>query len=72
MKDAAETHLKGILAFSEKPLVSIDFNGTTVSSTVDGLSTMVIGDMVKVLSWYDNEFGYASRLIDLAVYMAKS
>lgn len=70
MKEAAETHLKGILAFSEKPLVSIDFNGTTVSSTVDGLSTMVIGDMVKVLSWYDNEFGYASRLIDLAVYMA--
>ncbi|MEA2039152.1 MAG: type I glyceraldehyde-3-phosphate dehydrogenase [Thermodesulfobacteriota bacterium] len=70
MKEAAETYLEGILAFSEKPLVSIDFNGTTVSSTVDGLSTMVIGDMVKVLSWYDNEFGYASRLIDLAVYMA--
>ncbi len=72
LKEAAETYLEGILAFSEEPLVSIDFNGTTVSSTVDGLSTMVIGDMVKVLSWYDNEFGYASRLIDLAVYMAKS
>lgn len=72
MKEAAETYLEGILAFSEKPLVSIDFNGTTVSSTVDGLSTMVIGDMVKVLSWYDNEFGYASRLIDLAVYMASN
>jgi glyceraldehyde 3-phosphate dehydrogenase len=69
MKDASETYLKGILAYCELPLVSIDFNGTTVSSTVDALSTMVVGDMIKVLSWYDNEFGYASRMIDLVAYM---
>ena len=70
MKEASETYLKGILGFSEEPLVSIDFNGTSASSTVDGPSTMAIGDMVKVLSWYDNEFGYSSRMVDLAVYMA--
>ena len=72
MKEAAEGHLKGILAYSDKPLVSIDFNGTTVSSTLDALSTMVVGDMIKVLSWYDNEYGYANRMIDLAAYMAGS
>lgn len=70
MKEASETHLKGILAYCEEPLVSIDFNGTTVSSTVDSLSTMVVGDMAKVLSWYDNEFGYATRMIDLVAHMA--
>jgi len=70
MKQAAETHLKGILAFSDAPLVSIDFNGTSVSSTIDGPSTMAIGDMVKVLAWYDNEFGYSNRMVDLAVHMA--
>ncbi len=70
LKEASENNLKNILAFCQEPLVSIDFNGSTVSSTVDGLSTMVIGDMVKVLSWYDNEFGYANRMVDLAVYMA--
>ena len=70
MKDAAEGYLKDILAYSEKPLVSIDFNGSTVSSTLDALSTMVVEDMVKVLSWYDNEFGYSNRMIDLALYMA--
>jgi glyceraldehyde 3-phosphate dehydrogenase len=70
LKKAAEGDLKGILAYCEEPLVSIDFNGSTVSSTVDSLSTMVIGDMLKVLSWYDNEFGYSCRMIDLALYMA--
>jgi len=70
MKKAAEGDLKGILAYCEEPLVSIDFNGSTVSSTVDGLSTMVIEDMLKILSWYDNEFGYSCRMIDLALYMA--
>lgn len=70
MRDAAEGYLKDILAYCEKPLVSIDFNGSTVSSTLDALSTMVVEDMVKVLSWYDNEFGYANRMIDLALYMA--
>ncbi len=70
METASKSALKGILAFSNEPLVSIDFNGTAVSSTVDGPSTMVIGDMLKILSWYDNEFGYSNRMIDLAVYMA--
>jgi glyceraldehyde 3-phosphate dehydrogenase len=72
MKDAAEGYLKGILDYCDQPLVSIDFNGSSVSSTLDALSTMVTGDMVKVLSWYDNEFGYANRMIDLAVHMAGS
>ena len=70
MKQAAENELKGILAYCDEPLVSIDFNGSSVSSTIDALSTMAIGDMVKILAWYDNEFGYANRMVDLAVYMA--
>lgn len=70
MKEAAEGHLKGILEYCEEPLVSIDHNGSRASSTLDAPSTMVIGDMVKALSWYDNEFGYAARMIDLALYMA--
>lgn len=72
LKEASETYLKGILAYCEEPLVSSDFNGTAVSSTVDALSTMVIGDMVKVLAWYDNEFGYSNRMVDLAIHMAES
>lgn len=71
-KEAAEGELKGILAYTELPLVSSDYNHTTVSSTVDGLSTMVMeGKMVKVLSWYDNEFGYSNRVVDLVEYIAK-
>lgn len=71
LKNAAEGELKGILDFCELPLVSIDFNGTTVSSTVDAMSTMAVGgDMIKVLSWYDNEFGYSNRMVDLILYMA--
>ncbi len=72
MKEAADTYLKGILAYSNEPLVSVDFNGTTISSTIDGLCTMAIGDMVKILAWYDNEFGYSNRMVDLALYMANS
>jgi glyceraldehyde 3-phosphate dehydrogenase len=71
-KEASETSLKGILAYSAEPLVSTDFNGTSVSSTIDGLCTMVVGDMAKILAWYDNEFGYSSRMIDLVLYMAGS
>lgn len=71
-KEASETSLKGILAYSAEPLVSTDFNGTSVSSTIDGLCTMVVGDMAKILAWYDNEFGYSNRMIDLALYMADS
>ena len=72
LKEASETYLKGILDYCDEPLVSSDFNGTTVSSIVDALSTMAIGDMVKVLAWYDNEFGYSNRMVDLALHMAES
>jgi len=72
LKEAAEGHLKGILAYCDEPLVSIDFNGSLVSSIVDAPSTMAIGDLVKVLAWYDNEFGYSSRMVDLAIHMAAS
>jgi len=72
LKEAAEGPMKGILAYNELPLVSTDYNGSTASSTVDGLSTMVLeGNMVKVLSWYDNEFGYSSRVVDLCEYIAE-
>ncbi|WOV83483.1 type I glyceraldehyde-3-phosphate dehydrogenase [Sporosarcina jeotgali] len=72
LKDASENELKGFLFYSDLPLVSKDYNGNHASSTVDGLSTMVLGDnMVKVISWYDNEQGYAARCIDLALYMNK-
>ena len=66
LKTAAAGPMKGILDFSNEPLVSKDYNGNPHSSIVDGLSTMVIdGNMVKVVSWYDNEWGYANRLLDL-------
>jgi len=71
-EDASKGNMKGIIAYSNEPLVSSDFNGITASTVVDGLSTMSIGsDMVKVLAWYDNEFGYANRLVDLAVYIGQ-
>lgn len=71
LKAASEGELKGILGYTDEPLVSKDFNGSPLSSVIDGLSTMVIeGNMIKVLSWYDNEMGYATRCSDLAVYMA--
>jgi glyceraldehyde 3-phosphate dehydrogenase len=70
LKNAAENELKGFLAYNELPLVSKDYNGNTSSSTVDGLSTMVLeNNMVKVISWYDNESAYSARCIDLALYM---
>jgi glyceraldehyde 3-phosphate dehydrogenase len=72
LKTAAEGPLKGILAYSELPLVSTDYNGATVSSTIDALSTMVLeGNMVKVLSWYDNEVGYSNRVVDLVDFIAQ-
>jgi glyceraldehyde 3-phosphate dehydrogenase len=71
-RTAAEGPLKGILAYSELPLVSSDYNGSSASSTIDALSTMVLeGNMVKVLSWYDNEVGYSSRVVDLIGYIAQ-
>jgi glyceraldehyde 3-phosphate dehydrogenase len=72
LKAAAEGPMKGILAYSEEPLVSSDYNGNPASSTIDALSTMVVdGNLVKVVSWYDNEWGYSNRVVDLAVYIAK-
>lgn len=69
-KLASENELKGFLEYNELPLVSRDYNGNAASSTVDGLSTMVLEkNMVKVLSWYDNETGYSARCIDLALHM---
>jgi glyceraldehyde 3-phosphate dehydrogenase len=72
MRKAAEGRMKGILAYVEDPLVSIDFLNSTYSSSFDAQSTFVInGNMVKVLSWYDNESGYSARMVDLAVYMGE-
>ncbi|MEA3254302.1 MAG: type I glyceraldehyde-3-phosphate dehydrogenase [Candidatus Altiarchaeota archaeon] len=72
LKSAADGELKGILACIDEPLVSIDFNGNPNSSIVDLPSTNVIGDnMVKILSWYDNEMGYSHRIVDLTLYIAK-
>ena len=69
---AAEGPMKGILNFSMEPLVSSDYNTTTYSSTIDGLTTMVMGDRkVKVLAWYDNEWGYSARVVDLAKKVVK-
>lgn len=70
-KKASETDMKGILGFCEEPLVSIDFRGDERSSIIDAMSTMTIeGNMVKVISWYDNEWGYSNRLADLTKYVA--
>ena len=73
LKDAADNHLKGILEYCDKPLVSSDFRGNPASSIVDALSTTVLeGKMAKVLAWYDNEWGYSCRVADLAAFMAKA
>jgi glyceraldehyde 3-phosphate dehydrogenase len=72
MKKAAEGRMKGILAYVDEPLVSIDFINSRYSSIFDSLATYAIGNkMVKVLSWYDNESGYSARMVDLAVYMGE-
>lgn len=69
--DAANGSLKGILDFTMEPLVSVDFNTNKHSAIIDGLSTMVMGSRkVKVLAWYDNEWGYSSRVVDLTLYVA--
>lgn len=72
LKEASEGQLKGILGYNELPLVSIDYNGNHASSTVDGLSTMVMENrMAKIVAWYDNEIGYSTRLMDLALYLVE-
>lgn len=71
LKNAADSNLKGILAYSDEPLVSKDYNTNPYSSIVDGLSTMSVGDnMLKVLSWYDNEWGFSCRVIDLIHFIS--
>lgn len=72
LKEAANGRLKGIMNYSEEPLVSSDYNSDPASSTIDSLCTMVVGDnMLKVVSWYDNEWGYSNRVVDLVSYIAK-
>lgn len=71
LREASETTLAGILGYSEAPLVSKDFNGSTLSSIVDAPTTYVIENMVKVLSWYDNEAGYSERMVDLAEHIGR-
>lgn len=70
-KKASENEMRGILGYSEEPLVSIDYRGDSRSSIVDGLSTMAMGSrMFKIVSWYDNEWGYSSRTVDLVDFVA--
>jgi glyceraldehyde 3-phosphate dehydrogenase len=71
LRIASETTLAGILGYSDLPLVSSDYNGCTLSSIVDAPTTYVVDDMVKVLSWYDNEAGYATRMVDLAALIGE-
>jgi len=69
-KEASETYLKGILGYEERPLVSVDYLNDSRSSIIDGLSTMVVNsNLLKVYAWYDNEWGYSSRLADLTSYV---
>jgi glyceraldehyde 3-phosphate dehydrogenase len=72
LKAAAEDELNGILGFSEEPLVSSDYNGCKLSSIVDAQTTYVVDQMVKVLSWYDNEAGYSNRMVDLAALVGSN
>jgi len=73
LKRAAEGELKGVLAYSEEPLVSKDYNGNPNSSIVDALSTKVMdGNLAKVLTWYDNEWGFSNRILDLVQYISAS
>ncbi|XP_050276003.1 glyceraldehyde-3-phosphate dehydrogenase A, chloroplastic [Quercus robur] len=72
-RESADTELKGILSVCDEPLVSVDFRCTDVSSTVDSSLTLVMGDdMVKVIAWYDNEWGYSQRVVDLADIVANN
>ena len=72
LKEAAEGPMKGVLGYEERPLVSVDFKKDPRSSIIDAPSTMVIGDnMAKIVSWYDNEWGYSNRIVDLVNYIAE-
>ena len=73
MKEASEGELKGVLAYNDEPLVSIDFNHDPASSTYDASLTKVMeGTLVKVISWYDNEWGFSNRMLDTAVAFANA
>ena len=67
MKQAAETTMKGIIQYCEEPIVSSDIVGSPYSSIFDSDLTQVIGNLVKVVSWYDNEYGYSCRIVDLMI-----
>jgi glyceraldehyde 3-phosphate dehydrogenase len=71
LKTAAEGPLENILSYCDKPLVSVDFNGSTYSSIVDAQTTHVIQNLIKVLAWYDNEVGYATRMVDMAAMIGE-
>jgi glyceraldehyde 3-phosphate dehydrogenase len=74
LKDSSNNKMKGIMAYTEEPIVSQDIIGESQSSIVDGLSTMVIGgksNLVKVMSWYDNEWSFACRLVDLVKFVVR-
>jgi glyceraldehyde 3-phosphate dehydrogenase len=70
-KEAAEGSLQGIMAYTEEPLVSMDLKGDTHSTIVSGLDTIAIGNMVKIVAWYDNEWGYSCRVADITKYVAE-
>ena len=70
-KAADNGRFKGILKYTEEPLVSIDYTGCAFSSILDAPSTIVQGNLVKVLAWYDNEFGYSNRIVDLIEFIMK-
>src|SRR5262249_20522396 len=70
-KNAAQNEYKGILDYTEEPLVSLDIKGNTNSLVIDGTLTSVVGRLVKVIAWFDNEYGYTSRMIDWLFYWKK-
>ena len=75
LREASQTNLKGIMAYTDDPIAPTDIIGEPCSSVIDGLSTMVIGNksnVIKVLSWYDNEWSFACRLIDLVKFIIKN
>ncbi|NES69813.1 MAG: type I glyceraldehyde-3-phosphate dehydrogenase, partial [Okeania sp. SIO2D1] len=73
LKEASEKSMKGILAYTDEPLVSCDYRGTDESSIVDSSLTLAMGgDMIKVVAWYDNEWGYSQRVVDLAEIVAQN
>jgi len=72
MREYSLNEMRGILGYTEEPLVSSDLKGDTRSSIFSGLDTMVVGNLVKVVSWYDNEFGYACRLSDITAFVART